>query len=122
MSEGNTDGRLHTPVLAPDERERLYTLHAEMCKALAHPKRLEMLDLLGDGELTVEEIAVRVGLQSSNVSQHLATLRRVGLVTNRKEGLYVHYRIADSRILGVCGLLREILTENIRHGQQLVGR
>lgn len=115
-------GRLHGGGAGSEsDRDLLYSMHAEICKALAHPKRLEMLDLLSEDELAVEVIAEHVGLQKSNVSQHLAVLRRVGLVATRKEGLYVYYRLADQRITGVCNLLREILVASIRQEQKLIG-
>lgn len=64
-------------------------------KALAHPVRLRILALLGEGELCVCAITEVIGLAPSTVSQHLSDLRRAGLVTERKEGRWVHYALRE---------------------------
>lgn len=71
---------------------------AEMLKALAHPTRLQILELLKDGELCVCKIVPELQMEQSNVSRHLNILKKEGLVTSRKEGLKVYYRTTDPRI------------------------
>ncbi len=95
-----------------DTKRRLYESHAEICKALSHPKRLEILDILRNGEYAVEEIAEKTGMQKSNLSQHLAVLRRVQLVRTRREGLNIFYAIANPKIITACDLLKEVLLES----------
>lgn len=95
-----------------DTKRRLYESHAEICKALSHPKRLEILDILRNGEYAVEEIAEKTGMQKSNLSQHLAVLRRVQLVRTRREGLNIFYAIANPKIVSACDLLKEVLLES----------
>jgi len=78
--------------------ETRYHYQAEMLKALAHPTRLRILELLKDGELCVCKIVPALQMEQSNVSRHLSILKKEGLVTSRKEGLKVFYRLTDPRI------------------------
>lgn len=95
-----------------DTKQRLYESHAEICKALSHPKRLEILDILRNGEHAVEEIAQKAGMQKSNLSQHLAVLRKVHLVTTRRQGLHIYYDIANPKIMDACDILKKILLDS----------
>ena len=82
-----------------------------MCKGLADPKRLLILNALRHGELSVTGICDEVGFAQANVSQHLAVLRDRGLVTARKEGQYVYYSVTSPKIIEALDLLREVMTE-----------
>ena len=95
-----------------DTEERLYEAHAEICKALSHPKRLEILDLLRNGESAVEEIAHKTGMQKSNLSQHLSVLRKAHLVTTRRQGLNIFYELANPAILDACDILKKVLLDS----------
>lgn len=94
-----------------EAKRRLYEAHAELCKAISHPKRLEILDTIRERERSVEEIAESTGMRKSNLSQHLAVLRKARLVKTRRQGLHVFYKIANPQILDVCDTLRSILLE-----------
>jgi ArsR family transcriptional regulator len=87
-------------------RRRLFALQAELCAALADPTRLEILDLLRDGERTVGELTVALGLRQNTVSQHLAYLRRVGAVAGERRGTFVAYRVALPGLLEACAAVR----------------
>ncbi|KAA2265920.1 winged helix-turn-helix transcriptional regulator, partial [Solihabitans fulvus] len=69
----------------------LYQVKAEFFKALGHPVRIRVLELLSQREHAVAEMVSEVGIEAANLSQHLALLRRAGLVAARKQGLTVHY-------------------------------
>ncbi len=97
----------------------LYQLHAAVCQTLANAKRLEIIDRLRPGELTVGELAEAMGISQPNVSQHLAVMRRAGIVVARREGLNVWYRIASPKIVRACGLMRDVLVENLAAGGRL---
>ena len=84
--------------MEPD-RERMYRLHAEVCKALANPQRLAIIDLLRAGEVPVGEHADSLGRSISNTSQHLAVLKGAGLVKCRKEGTTCYYSASTPKIL-----------------------
>ncbi len=87
--------------------------NAHIYKILSHHKRLEILNLLKDKELSVEEILKAVKILKSNLSQHLAILRHNGLVKTRKDGLSVHYKIVDKRIIEPCKILHKLRIKHI---------
>jgi DNA-binding transcriptional ArsR family regulator/rhodanese-related sulfurtransferase len=87
-------------------KERLYAQLARVGKAIANPTRLELLDLLAQGERTVESLATELGLSMANASQHLQALREAGLVETRKQGLFVHYRLADDSVIALSRSVR----------------
>jgi DNA-binding transcriptional ArsR family regulator len=96
--------------MEPD-RERMYRLHAEVCKALANPQRLAIIDLLRSGEVSVGEIAEVLGRSISNTSQHLAVLKSSGLVRCRKEGTTCYYSVSTRKVFKAFECLGEILYE-----------
>jgi DNA-binding transcriptional ArsR family regulator len=87
-----------------DERQR----YAAVGRALSDPKRLCVLESLAVGELSVSDLSVRVNCQVPNMSQHLAVLRSAGLVTTRRTGSTVYYRLADPRVLEAYRLIQTI--------------
>jgi ArsR family transcriptional regulator, virulence genes transcriptional regulator len=84
------------------------TRFAAIGRALADPKRLCVLESLADRELSVSELSVCAGCQVPNMSQHLAVLRSAGLVTTRRDGNTVYYRVADPRVLDAYRLIQTI--------------
>jgi len=81
-----------------DFKDAIYEQHARIGKAISAPKRIELLDLLMQGERTVESLAKEAGISVANASQHLQVLRAASLVAGKKEGLFVTYRIADKGV------------------------
>lgn len=81
-------------------------------KTLANQKRLEIVQLLTNGELPVLAMSDMLGISQTNVSQHLAILRRSGIVTTRRDGHEVYYRLKDQRIAEACRLVRAFLLEH----------
>src|SRR5918995_2300605 len=79
-------------------KDRLFGQFARVGKALASPKRLEIVDLLAQGERTVEGIARETAMSMASASQHLQGLKAVRMVEARREGLYIHYRLADEDV------------------------
>ena len=92
----------------------LIPLVAARFKALADPRRLALLSVLQGGERTVTELAEATRRPQPNVSQHLASLARAGLVDSRREGTRVFYRIADPYVLRICDAVCDSLTEQAR--------
>ena len=88
-------------------------MHAEICKTLSNPIRLEILSKLRDGKKSVNEIASLTGVRQATVSQHLAVLRQRGVVSTRREGINVYYDVANPKITRACDLMREVLFEHI---------
>src|SRR5947209_8832754 len=88
----------------------LYQLKAEFFKTLGHPARIRVLELLSEREHAVGEMLPEVGIEPANLSQQLAVLRRVGLVTTRKEGSNVYYSLTSPRVAELLAVARVILT------------
>lgn len=101
-------------------KDRLYGQFARIGKALASPHRLELLELLAQGERTVDSLANEIGLSLANASQHLQALRQASLVESRKQGLYVHYRLADPAVFNVCTAIRTLAEERLSDLDRLV--
>ena len=93
-------------ILATSEEERQRS--AAVARALGDPKRLCVLESLAGGEASVGELAGRVACQVPNMSQHLAVLRSAGLVSARRDGSTVYYRLADPKVLEACQLLQSL--------------
>lgn len=92
-------------------KDAVFEQFSRVAGAFASPKRLEIIDLLAQGERTVESIAVSTGMTMSNASRNLQVLRAAGLVTSRREGLYIFYRVADDAV--VAGYLQlRVLAES----------
>lgn len=96
----------------------MHELHAEVCKTLANPKRIEIISLLSAGEQSVSRLLNKTGLLKANLSQHLAIMRSSGIVKTRKEGLTVFYRIANPKIVKACNLMREVLFEQTKERRE----
>ena len=93
-----------TAVSSEVDRQRF----AAVGRALADPKRLCVLESLAVGELSVSDLSTRVGCQIPNMSQHLAVLRSAGLVTTRRSGNTIYYRLADPRVLEAYQLIQAL--------------
>jgi ArsR family transcriptional regulator len=103
----------------PQVREDIYMLHAQICKALADAKRLLILNALRDTELTVGDLASSLELPQATVSQHLAILRQRSLVSSRRNGVNVFYKIANKKVIKAFDLLRDVMTEQLAKEQEL---
>lgn len=101
--------------------ERLFQLQEETLKTLANQKRLEIVQLLQNQELTVSEMVDMLGMPQANISQHLSLLRQVRIVTSRKDGLRVYYRLSDKRIVAVIRELRAFLTSQFGREPEIAG-
>jgi ArsR family transcriptional regulator len=77
-------------------------------KAMSHPLRLKILCVLGDKEISVQDIVDHVGTSQSNISQHLAILRDKGVLRTRKDANRVYYRVGDTRTLKLLGMMRDV--------------
>src|SRR5262245_4951692 len=98
----------------------LFAQFATVAKSLGHPHRLELLEQLAQGERTVEILADRTGLSIANTSQHLQQMRRAGLVTNRRDGKFVLYQLADDSVLSLLAALRTIAERNLAEVERVV--
>ncbi|MBI5216554.1 MAG: winged helix-turn-helix transcriptional regulator [Ignavibacteriae bacterium] len=90
----------------------LFELHAEVCKTLSHPKRLEILAILREEERNVSEIVSKMNITKSNVSQHLAVMRKAGILETHRDGLNIFYRISNLKVMTAYDLMCEVLFEH----------
>ncbi len=101
-------------------KDQLYAQFARVGKALASPQRLELLDLLAQGERSVEDLAREAALTVANASQHLRVLHDARLVESRKVGLYVYYRLADPAVFALWRALRDVGERRLAEIDRLV--
>lgn len=97
---------------------QLFDLHAQLLKSLAHPRRLEIIQLIRDQELCVSDIHSMLDLPQANISQHLMILRDAGVVVTRRAGKQIYYQIADKKFIAASDLFRAILIDR-HHDTQL---
>lgn len=100
--------------------EELFSLQAEFCRGMAHPKRIYILNLLKDGEKTVNELVRLTGIPQANLSQHLGVLRQLDIVETRRDGSSVHYSIGDRRVVEACELVRKSIGERLRKSKAVL--
>lgn len=93
--------------------EEAYRLHAELCRTVGHPTRLRILDSLRDREWTVGDLARKLGVEQSNLSQHLAVMRRVGLVASHHRGANAYYALHDPAIVEPFDAMRRLLIRTL---------
>jgi ArsR family transcriptional regulator len=84
-------------------------MQVRLCKAFAHPTRLRILDLVSDGECALGEVQAALGNSGSNLSQHLAVLKSVGVVSTRREGKVVYCSLALPEVKEACQRIRQVL-------------
>lgn len=110
----------HSAVMRPSFDE-IYRLHANVCKGLADPKRLLIINALREGERSVSDICEELAIPQANISQHLSILREKGLVRSRKDGQWVYYSLASPKIAQAMDLLRQVMAESFGELAQAVG-
>src|SRR5262245_12965913 len=101
-------------------KQALFAQFAIVAKAAAHPHRLELLEQLAQGERSVEVLADRIRVSTANASQHLQHMRRAGLVTSRRVGKFIFYRLTDDSVLDLLASLRRIAERNLAEVERVV--
>jgi rhodanese-related sulfurtransferase/DNA-binding transcriptional ArsR family regulator len=101
-------------------KDCLFGQLARVGKALASPHRLELLELLAQGERTVDSLATETSMSIASASQHLQALREGGLVERRKQGLFVHYRLADPTVFELTRALRVVAEARLAELERIV--
>jgi ArsR family transcriptional regulator len=102
-------------------KHAVFACFAEVARALGHGHRLEILELLAQGERSVEALAERAGLSVANASQHLRLMRRAGLLVSRRDGKRILYRLSDASVLDLAAALRRVAERNLAEVRQLIG-
>jgi len=100
--------------------EKIFELHADVCKVFSNSKRLEILSMLRDRQLTASELIEKIGLSKANLSQHMSILKSKGVVLTRREGVNIYYRISNPKIIQACDLMREVLLAQLQEKGKMV--
>lgn len=98
----------------------IYQVRAELFRTLAHPARIQVLELLRQGERTVGELIPAVGLEPSHLSQHLGTLRRANIVQSRKKGSNVFYKVSDARVFDLLEVAKDVIAGSLSEARDLL--
>lgn len=107
--------KLHMTTTLP-----IHTIKADFFRVLGHPARVRILELLRDGDRAVGELQTSLDLDSSGTSQHLAALRRIGIVEGRKEGTSVRYSVRDAQMFQLLEIARQIISSNLAETKALL--
>jgi ArsR family transcriptional regulator len=95
-------------------------MQAELCKTMGNAARLQIVHTLREGPMRVSDIVEATDLAQAKVSQHLAVLRAYGIVSTKREGKDVIYRIANPKLTRVCDLMREVLAEQANERSEVI--
>ena len=104
----------------PHNAPPVYEVKANLFRVLGHPARVRILELLREGERSVGALQTELDLDSGGTSQHLAALKRIGLVKSRREGTSVFYSVVDERVFDLLAAGREIITRRLAGEQSLL--
>ena len=105
--------------MVDENRFQIFKMQADICKTMSDPKRLMIVHELRLGELSVGELTSRLGLPQANISQHLSLMRKRGVVTTRREGTTIFYRLASEKIAEACDIVRCVLAEQLEGNKKL---
>ncbi len=100
--------------------KELYNLHAGLCKTLSNPKRLEIINLLRNKERSVNELVELIKISQSNISQHLLILRQNKIVTTKRKGKNIYYKLAYPEMIKACDIIRNILFKQIKKNGKMI--
>ena len=98
----------------------VFERQARICKAFAHPGRLQLLALLGEGERRVADLQESLGISKTSISQHMAVLKAAGVLSTRREGKQVYCSLAMPEVKQACQLIRKVLEAQIAASHRLV--
>jgi ArsR family transcriptional regulator len=98
----------------------IFEMQAELCRAMSHAIRLEIVHLLREGPKHVSELAQAIGRPQAAISRHLATLRNAGVIISQRQGQEIYYHIANPKIVSVCDLMRQVLAEQAHHRSEMM--
>lgn len=96
-----------------NKEKKIFEVQAAICQTLANAKRLEIIAVLGRKELTVGNIAEKMGLRMANLSQHLSIMKDKGILEARREGVHIYYRLSNPKVLKACSLMKEVMIEQL---------
>ena len=105
---------------ATNTNSEIFERQARICKAFAHPGRLELLDLLGQGERGASELQQALGISKTRMSQHVSILKSAGVLATRRQGKQMYCSLAMPEVKQACQLIRKVLQGQIAASNHLV--
>lgn len=99
--------------------KRIFEMHAGICTIFSNPKRLEIIDLLRDGEKSVNELSGLMDIPQPNLSQHLTLMRQRGILDARRDGVNIYYNIANPKVIKAFDIMREVLLEHLSRHEKM---
>ena len=103
-----------------DANTEIFERQARICKAFAHPRRLQILDALGDGEKGISDLQSALGISKTGMSQHVAILKAVGVITTRRDGKMMYCSLAMPEVKQACQLIKKVLHAHITGSHKLI--
>jgi ArsR family transcriptional regulator len=103
-----------------DMNREIFERQARICKAFAHPGRLQILDALGGGEKGISDLQAELGVSRTGMSQHLAILKSVGVITTRRNGKQIYCSLAMPEVKQACQLIKKVLHAQISGSHRLI--
>jgi ArsR family transcriptional regulator len=103
-----------------ETNNELFERQARICKAFAHPGRLQILDQLGEGEKGISDLQTSLGISKTGMSQHVAILKSVGVITTRRNGKQIYCSLAMPEVKQACQLIRKVLHAQITGSHRLI--
>ena len=100
----------------------LYEIHAEICKVFSSPIRLEILNLLRAGGMSVTDLIEKTRLSQANISQHLSIMKSKGIVISNRKGKNIYYKLTNTKIIKAFDIIREFLAERLKEDGKIVER
>ena len=102
--------------------KKIFELQADTCKALGHPLRIEVIDLLQNKELCFTDILEITGGLKSNLSQHLSVMTKKGILKTRRDGQCTYFSLSSKKVAQACRLMREVLIDNLKEQQEILDK
>ena len=102
--------------------QEIYKLHADFCKFMGNPKRIEIIFMLGEGEKCVDEIAKEMKSKMPNISQHLAMMRDRNIVKTRRDGVKLYYSLSNPKILKACIIMRDLMIQQLQQKANIINK
>jgi DNA-binding transcriptional ArsR family regulator len=100
----------------------LYERQAALCKALAHPSRIQLIDLVSKGERACGDLQKQLGLSKANLSQHVSQLRQTGMIVTRRQGKQLYCSLAMPEVKEACQMIRNVLKLQLRNTNRLLSK
>jgi len=119
MIRNNANNKIKHVAEKAKEDTTIYELQSDICLALANPKRLQILNLLKNGEMSAGEMVRLMKIPKANLSQHLSVLKQKGIVSSRREGTSIYYSITHPKITDACSIMRSVLMESLKEQEHL---